>query len=203
MDKLSTNKPSLHLVSPIPCSVNHYLKSRAMLIHGKPQVTVYETAEAKQYKKLFKEYVSKEAVRQNWDMPLNKSQHFYCDCYFYFDRIDKDANNYFKLLLDAITETQTIWVDDNVVCERVQGIWYDAIDPHIDIIITPVDYIGVFKNREEHDRFIGKCKTCKRFKDGRCSLYIKSKEGRIQEEEGLKDPFGEKICSKYKSTTNE
>ena len=45
----------LYLVSPIPVSVNHYVQSRGMLVHGKVIVTVYETAEARAYKASFAE----------------------------------------------------------------------------------------------------------------------------------------------------
>ena len=41
----------LKLISPMPVSVNHYIKPRAFIVHGKAQVTLYETAEAKKYKK--------------------------------------------------------------------------------------------------------------------------------------------------------
>src|SRR5665647_2766951 len=96
----------LKLISPIPVSVNHYIKPRAFIVHGKAQVILYETADAKKYKKDFANYIREQVALQEWDLVPNKTQHFYIDCVFYFDRIDKDANNYFKLLLDSITETQ-------------------------------------------------------------------------------------------------
>ena len=82
---------------------------------------MYETVEAKDYKKKFTAYVREEVKRQGFVMSDNKSQHYYVTCTFYFDRIDKDCNNYWKLLLDAITESQCVWIDDNTCCERVDG----------------------------------------------------------------------------------
>ena len=46
------------------------------------------------------------------------------DCIFYFDRVDKDANNSFKCLADAITDSESVWIDDTQLCERVQGIYF-------------------------------------------------------------------------------
>jgi Holliday junction resolvase RusA-like endonuclease len=175
-------KKKLKLVSEVPCSVNHYIKPRPFIMYGKPQVTMYETAEAKSYKKNFAKYIKEQVKLQGFNIEVNKTQHFYVDCVFYFDRIDKDANNYFKLLLDSITDSKCIWEDDNVVCERVNAIYYDAKNPRIEIEIYPVDYIGIFDNQEQLDVFTESCICCKRYKEGKCSIYKKALEGRIQEE---------------------
>ena len=47
----------LKLTSPMPVSVNHYIKPRAFIVHGKPQISLYETAEAKEFKNEFIRYV--------------------------------------------------------------------------------------------------------------------------------------------------
>ena len=184
-------RPELKLISPIPLSVNHYLGTRAIIKNGKPMAMVYETGDAKKYKKMFKEYIQKQIKEQNWTLPVTKTQHFYCDCVFYFDRTDKDCNNYFKLLLDSITESESIWADDNVVCERVNRIYYDSTNPRIEITIYPVEYIGIFDNQEQLNQFEDKCKNCKRYSRN-CSILNKAKEGRIQVE------IQNMVCSKYK-----
>lgn len=192
------DKNVLKLVSPIPVSVNHYMKLRSFITYkfGKPKAmaTLYETADAKKYKKDFSKYIVEEVKKQCWNFKLNKFQHFYVDCVFYFDRVDKDANNYFKIMLDAITDTQLIWEDDNVVCERVNRIYYDAENPRIEITIHPVEYIGVFDSGEQLQEFESNCINCTRY--GRnCSILKKAKEGRIQKEiSGL-------VCSKFKYKT--
>ena len=84
----------LKLVSTIPLSVNHYLGTRAILKNGKPMAMVYETGEAKKYKKEFGKYIKEQVDIQNWEMSNDKTRHIYCDCVFYFDRTDKDCNNY-------------------------------------------------------------------------------------------------------------
>lgn len=171
----------LRLHSPIPPSVNHYLAHRAVMQNGKPMAMVYETKEAKDYKKKFKAYIAEEVKKQGWTFNEDKYQHYYVDCIFYFPRIDLDPNNNFKCSLDAITETGMVWVDDNTVCERVQRIYYDSENPGIDMTIYPVEYIGIFDNKEQLNEFEDKCKDCKRYKRN-CSLLKNAKIGRIQDE---------------------
>lgn len=141
----------------------------------------YKTQEAIKYQKNFIKYVQDEVKKQGYDLEPNLTQHFYIDAIFYFDRIDKDPNNYFKCMLDAITETGLVWVDDNVTCERVQRIYYDSENPRIELTIYPVDYIGVFDNASQLDDFQSRCIGCKRYKRN-CSLLKKAIEGRIQKE---------------------
>lgn len=190
----------LKLVSPIPVSVNHYLKPRPFIMwvkkEPKAMVTMYETTEAKKYKKEFIKYIKEQVKIQKWNLTPNKTQHFYIDCIFYFDRIDKDANNYFKLLLDSITETQLIWLDDNTTLERVNGIFYDSRNSHIDITIYPVDYVGIFPTIKQLEEFKSNCIQCKRYKNN-CSILNKAVEGRIQED------IVDLVCSKFKESSKE
>lgn len=173
-------------------SVNHYLSYRAIIKNGKPMAMSYKTKEAKDFQKNFEKHIKEQVKIQNWNLPIDPAQHFYVDAVFYFPRIDMDANNYFKVSLDTITETGLIWEDDNVVCERVQRIYYDASNPRIEFTIYPVEYIGIFNNQEELDEFEDKCKTCSRY-NRNCSILKKAKEGRIQE------TIQNNICSKYKN----
>lgn len=171
----------LRLTSPIPPSVNHYLAYRTVSRNGKALAMSYKTAEAKAYQKEFMKYVSEECDKQGWDGDPDPAQHFYVDAVFYFPQIDLDANNYFKVLLDAITDTGRVWADDNVVCERVQAIYYTSADPRIEITIHPVDYIGIFQDRAHLEEFESGCVGCKRYTRN-CGILRKAKEGRIQEE---------------------
>lgn len=149
--------------------------------YGKPMAVSYKTPEAVKYRKDFAEYVKSECKKQNWDFIPNKQQHFYVDAYFYFDKVSCDCNNYFKVMLDAITDTQLIWLDDNVVCERVQRILYDTENPRIELRIYPVDYIGIFDNVPQMDMFISRCVGCTRYKRN-CSILKNAKLGKIQKE---------------------
>lgn len=140
----------------------------------------YKTSEAVKYQNEFAEYVKKETERQNWIKSDNKFQHYYMDCVFYFPRIDLDANNYFKCLADAITQSESVWIDDTQLCERVQGIYYTQEKPRIELEIFPVSYIGIFSDISHLDDFRSKCIQCRKYRDGKCSLLKKAIEGRLQ-----------------------
>lgn len=181
----------LKLTSPMPPSVNHYTSVRTIVKNGKPLSIVYETKEAKEYKKAFKKIIEEQVQLQGWNYEVNQTQHFFVDAVFYFDRIDKDASNYEKCLSDTITETQLIWKDDNVTLFRPQRIYYDPKNPRIELTIYPVDYIGIFDHQNQLSVFEEKCKTCNRYSRS-CSILHKAKEGRIQEE------ICDFVCAKYK-----
>ena len=172
----------LKLTSDIPPSVNHYLAYRAIIKNGKPMAMSYKTSEANKYQTDFRKYVIQEAKKQGWEKSDNKYQHYYFDCTFYFPRIDMDCNNYFKCMLDAITNSEVVWIDDNQVCERINRIYYDNKNPRIEIEIKPVDYIGIFDNISHFEQFKDKCIQCKKYKDGKCSVFNKALENRIQDE---------------------
>ena len=143
----------------------------------------YCTQEAKKYKEFFSSYVQDEVKKQGWELKPNKTQHFYVDTVFYFPRTDMDSSNYFKVLLDSITQSSAIWIDDNVVCERVQGVYYDSENPRIEIHVHPVDYIGVFENASQLESFESNCIVCKRYKRN-CSILKNAKAGYVQKEIG-------------------
>ncbi len=187
----------LLLTSPMCPSVNHYLGTRIIKVRGRDMVSVYEKPEAKQYKKYFGKYIQKEAKAQGWVMNTDENQYYYCDCVFYFDRKHKDTNNYFKLLLDAITESKCVWLDDTLVCERVQRVYIDSENPRIELKIHPVDFKGIFDTEERLNIFESKCKTCKRYSRN-CSILAKVKESRITPE--VQDEQCEKYSEKKANT---
>ena len=180
----------LHVTSPIPPSVNHYMGYRAIMRGGKPLAVPYKTSEAVAFQKEFS-HILVDAVReQHWKSDPDSSTHFYVDAVFYFPRTRMDCNNYWKVLLDTITDTNLIWHDDNVVCERAQAIFYDSTNPRIELTIHPVEYIGVFENASQLDEFESKCIGCTRYKRN-CSILRQAKEGRVQSE------ITQMECSKY------
>jgi len=183
----------LKLVSPIPVSVNHYLSYRVIKRGNKSMAMSYETSETKKYKKDFIAYVKKEVKKQGWEMSDNKFQHYYMDTVFYFPRIDMDANNYYKVPADAITDSECVWLDDTQLCERVQGIYYDSKNPRMEMTIYPVEYIGIFKDSTQLDEFKTNCIQCAKYKDGKCSVFKKAIEGRFQ------DDIVDTICNKFKT----
>ena len=191
------NNEVLKLVSPIPPSVNHYLAYRVVKKGSKYMAMSYKTKDAINYMKYFIPYVKDQVKKQGWIMDNNKSQHYYLDCVFYFDRADRDANNYFKLSLDSITQAECVWIDDTQVCERVQGIFYDNKNPRIEMTLKRVDYIGIFKDNSQLENFKSNCIGCSRYKRN-CSILNKALQGKICEE--INDEY---ICNKLKKVKGE
>ena len=180
----------LKLTSKIPPSVNHYLGHRAILKNGRPMSVDYCTQEAKRYKKEFAAYVAAEAAGQGWTN-LGRQQHIYADAVFYFPRVDMDSNNYWKCMLDAITDSGAVWDDDNIVCERTMGIYYNGSDPHVELTIHPVGYTGIFGDISQLEAFEANCVGCRRYTRN-CSLLAKAKAGQVQEE------ISGGVCLSYK-----
>lgn len=185
----------LLITSPIPPSVNHYTAHRVVMKSGKPLAIVYKTKEAVAYQSAFKETVARAVKEQAWPTDLDNPRHIYVDAVFYMDKKHRDCNNAWKCLLDAITETQLVWRDDDVVCERVNKIVYDAENPRVELYIHYVDYVGIFDTEEQLGSFKDKnCIDCKRYKRN-CTLLRNAIEGRVQDEI---DGF---TCTKCNSST--
>lgn len=171
----------LKLTSPIPPSVNHYMAYRVINRNDKPTAMSYKTKISTTYRSDFASYVESEAHAQGWQTIDNPAQHYYVDGYFYFPKTNMDCNNYWKVMLDAITDTGIVWSDDNVVCERAQRIMYDAQNPRIELVIHPVEYLGIFDNAQQLAEFEAGCADCKRH-NRNCSILAKALQGRIQPE---------------------
>ena len=87
----------------------------------------------------------------------------------YFDRIDKDPNNYFKTPCDV--GNGIIYHDDRTIVTRVKRVYYtynEQVPPHFEYELYPVEYIGIFNDEEEYKAFIVKCEQCRNYKDGDC-----------------------------------
>lgn len=184
-------KNKLKLVTPICPSNNHYLDYKVMNRGSKNIVFPYPTNETKEFKKNFITYIQNEVKKQGWVKDESGLQHYYVNWNVYFPRVDMDAANYDKVIADSITESKVVWVDDNVVCNHINHIYYDNKNPHFELEIYPVDYIGIFDNEAQLCKFEDKCKTCNRYSRN-CSLLKNAKLGKIQ------DDIEDLSCKKYK-----
>lgn len=171
----------LKLTSPICPSNNHYLEYRSVKKGNKNIVMAYKSKETKEYQRKFLPYVIEQAKLQGWEFDDGGLQHYYSDWTIYFPRVDMDASNYDKVLSDTITDAKCVWKDDNVVCNRIKHIYYDSKNPRFEIEIKPVEYIGIFDNKEDLLTFENKCSKCSRYKRN-CSILKKAKLGKIQNE---------------------
>lgn len=127
-----------------------------------PIVTSYRTKRAKDYFEWAKDYLKQAVEECGWEIDTTK-RHIYVDTVFYFQHTHMDANNHFKVLLDAINESGLVWEDDSLVCERVQGVYYDRDNPRVEMTIRFVEYRGIFQTAEDYAHFVAKrCASCRR-----------------------------------------
>lgn len=182
----------LKLTVPLPISINDlYInqytwnpKTRSRVPTGKRIMS----KEGERVKKEIQTEARKQLSQQKWDYDYTKTHYIYMDSYIYFNRTGRDDNNIYKLNNDALEKI--IYDNDSRVLTRTQRIQYDPDNPRVELIFTPVEYIGIFDDRQQLDAFEVKCMTCKRYKRN-CSILKKAKEGRVQEE------IENQICNKY------
>ena len=184
-----TNNIKLTLTYNEFISVNHYMNYRTQ---GKI-VMAYKPLKTKNFERNLSKYIKEELNKQGWIKP-NKNKFIIMDTTFYFPRVDMDAQNYFKSLCDVMTSVN-VWEDDNKVMERVNRVYYDNKNPRIEIEVYESDFIGIFDNEEEYLSFKSICDACKKFKGGKCSIYKKTLESRIQDDV-IRNDFWK--CLKYK-----
>lgn len=169
----------VNFTCPLPPSVNSYLGKRVAYnpINKKPFVQVYETSEAKAFKKLMKKTIKREVINNGW-IKTGMYDYVVCEVEVYIPQKKRDSDNIFKCLLDGIIESDIIY-DDSMIEPRVKNIYIDAENPRVEVTIYKDEKIGVFKNSEHLEEFKTKnCYKCKRLKRN-CSLLKKSMENRI------------------------
>lgn len=180
----------MRFTSPLPPSTNEYLGKRVAYAGGKPYVQVYKTTKAMGYEKYMVKMLKRIAKEQDWIVPT-KNEYVEMHLVYYMNKLGRDIDNTFKMLIDALANAGLIINDDKVI-PIPHDIFIDKDNPRIEIELRVSDKIGVFRNQEELDKFINKnCIDCKRYKRN-CSLLKKSYENRIQQEIDLNN----KICNK-------
>lgn len=176
---MNINKNTLEITCDEFISVNHYMSYRAVKKGKFTTVMAYKPVKTKNFEKNFGEYIREQIKKQNWDKPI-EGKFIILEAVFYFPRIDMDAQNYFKSLCDIMTE-EGVWVDDNIVLEKVNRIYYDKDSPRIEIKIYEADFVGIFDTEDDYTEFKNKCEKCKRFKRN-CSIHRQALESRIQKD---------------------
>lgn len=199
-----TDNQTLKLICKDFISVNHYMSYRAIKRGKFHTVMAYKPKATKDFEKTFGEYVREEIKKQGWIKP-SKDKFVNLNTIFYFPRVDMDAQNYFKSLCDILT-SNGVWEDDNIVLEKVNRIYYDNVNPRIELVITVSNHVGIFDSKEEYKRFIHTyCDNCTRGgkigQKGGCSIYRNATESRIQEEIPMttKEEMQNKKCLKFKA----
>lgn len=131
---------------------------------------------------------------QDWDFDWTKENFVYQDAIVYFARRGSDDNNIYKLLNDSLEGIA--YDNDSRVLVRTQQIVYDPKNPRIEVKLIPVDFIGIFKNKDMYDEFIAQCEfSCSKYRNGKCSILKDSIAGTVREEIGsIHNPK----CSEFK-----
>lgn len=183
------NKHQLKLTLPLPMSVNH--------IYGRNKFgSTYLKKEGKDYKKEIGDYIKQEVTKQGWTRLL-EGNYCYLDEIIYMNKKGRDSDNLKKLTQDTITECEAVWLDDTYCLPRTNRIYIDSNNPRLEITITPTYTVGIFDLEEDYTKFENKCSQCKKYREGKCSIFIKAKESRIQEELTLNENKWE--CNKFNS----
>lgn len=178
----------------LPPSNNKYLIPTATIKGGKAYPSVYESKESKEFKRVFKGYLTRLVKNKDWDIEQTAEGHWYLDCVFVQSRTNQDSNNFFKVLLDSMTGI--VFKDDKNILVRVQKVAYNSGNPRFYLALHKADYTGVFKNDNELKEFQDSCQSCSRYRNGSCSILKAIKENReVSELELLNDRYA---CSEFK-----
>lgn len=186
---------NLHITSQLPVTLNNYTKSRVIYVNNKPMPSVYETTDAKRFKKYFKKLLEGTIANSNWNNDEEHRDKFYIvEATWYFEKQNRDSNNMWKIMLDAVTETGLIWTDDRQVIERTSRIYYDTANPRVEIDVREAEWIGIFDTPSHLDDFMmNNCDRCS--KDiSHCSILNGALESRITEDINMEDW----TCNKFK-----
>lgn len=136
--------------------------------------------------------------QQEWDYDWTKENYLYQDAVIYFTRRGSDDNNVYKLLNDSLEGI--LYDNDSRVLVRTQRIVYDASNPRIELTLTPVEFIGIFENKNALDSFESICQSCSKYRKGSCSILKDSVKGNVRSEDigTIYMPS----CNKYKKKNN-
>lgn len=188
------NEQILKLTSPMCPTNNHYMNYRVAKKGSYSFIQAYKPAETIKYERDFKKIIEKALEEQHWETPT-KDTFIYMDCDFYFHKKGIDPNNCYKVPCDVLT-SKGVWLDDDMVLNRSQRVYFDSKNPRIEITISIAPYIGIFDNLEHFNKFLSEnCNKCtKGGANTRCSILRKAKESRILEEINIQNL----ICIKKK-----
>lgn len=179
----------LKLTLPVPTSINAlYINQYVFDYKIKRRVPSggrILSKEGEKCKEQIQFHATKQIEDQEWDYKWteDKNNFLYQDAVIYFSRRGRDDNNVYKLLNDSLEGI--IYDNDSRVLVRTQKILFDKENPRIELTLSPVEYIGVFKNKKEASMFREGCvqgKGCTRYLEGRCSILNDSLSGTVREE---------------------
>lgn len=183
----------LHLTLTLPVSLNQlYIneyKYNPKTKKSEPTGKRILSDKGTMNKKTIQKETKRQIKGQDWEISNTLNKYFYMDVIIYFNRTNRDADNIFKILNDSLEGI--VFKNDSRILPRVQRILYDATNPKIEVFFTPCNYIGIFDSLIDLEEFEENCHSCRFYLNSKCSVLVKAKEGRIQDE------IENTICSKY------
>lgn len=188
----------LNLFLPVPTSINKlYINEYQWDARLKQRVPTGRRILSKEGRAVKAQIQGRARVQLNqqpdWDYEWTKENFVYQDTIVYFARRGSDDNNIYKLLNDSLEGIT--YDNDSRVLVRTQRIVYDSKNPRIEVIIKPVDFVGIFENQEVLEKFQKVCEGCSKYRKGSCSILKDSIAGTVREEIGsIHNP----ICTAFK-----
>ncbi|WP_240636872.1 hypothetical protein [Paenibacillus silvae] len=183
----------LYLKLPLPVSINDlYINQYTWNPKTKKRVPTGKRILSKEGEKVKKEIIeaaTDQVSQQEWDYEYTKTHYLYMDSIIYFNRKGRDDNNIYKLNNDALEKIA--YDNDSRILTRTQRILYDKKNPRVELVFTPVEYIGIFDNEQIYGDFVKRCEGCSRYKRN-CSILKAAKEAFIQDE------IVNNVCSSFK-----
>lgn len=167
---------------PLPPSVNAYLGKRVAYnpITRKPFVQVFETAEAKAFKKHMKKVIERALSKYYW-LQTGEFTHVECELIVYLSQKHRDTDNLFKCLLDSFTESNLVY-DDSMIIPKVKNVYIDSVNPRVEVHLFESNKRGIFDNQEDVDIFTNdNCLRCTRYSRN-CSVRREALENRVRAE---------------------
>ncbi len=193
----------LELTLPVPTSINalyvNQFRFNPVTRKREPTGGRILSKKGEACKKEIQTKAKKQLKDQDWkyEWTADKDNYIYQDAVIYFSRRGRDDNNIYKLLNDSLEKV--IYENDSRVLVRTQKILYDKENPRIELKLSPVEYVGIFENKDEAQDFEQNCKLCTRYLEGRCSILVDSKAGTVREEINSEN---EVQCRKFKQKKN-
>ncbi len=149
----------MEFTTPLPPSVNEYLGKRVIYVQGKPRVQLYETTDARAFKRHVGNIIKRKMEEIDWEK-TGEFEYVICEVVMYLSQKKRDADNHFKCLLDAITASGAIY-DDSMVIPRVEDVIIDKENPRVEVRLYRAEKIGVFTNEFALNNFIEKAEGLK------------------------------------------
>lgn len=153
---------------------------------------MYETREAKDFKKMFREKLRREVKRQDWDINQTNEWQWVCEVSLIQTRSNADSHNYFKILLDSM-EGVVFLNDSNVQVNTPRVVIGNKDKQGFKIIVKQTKNRGLFDSTESLNKQLSRCVSCRYYRDGGCSILKAIKESRLRDEFDHKN----QSCTKY------